>query len=74
MSGLSIHYKPKSITGLFIAAGILFVGAGTMIGNAEMTEYGNIFLLLGGISWIYHVDKYSKKSVNKMKPVRRPRR
>jgi hypothetical protein len=73
LSEFKIKYEPKSITGLLIAAGIMFVGIGSMTGNTDVTGYGNFFLLLGGGSWIYHLDKYKKMSVNR-KPVKRPRR
>jgi len=73
LSEFNIKYEPKSITGLLVAAGIAFVGTGAMTGNAEVTGYGNLFLLLGLGSWAYHIDKHNKKSVNN-KLVRRPRR
>jgi hypothetical protein len=73
LSEFKIKYEPKSITGLLIAAGIMFVGIGSMTGITDVTEYGNFFLLLGIASWFYHLDKYKKKSV-KRKPLKRPRR
>lgn len=70
MSGLNVNYKPKSITGLLMAAGILFVGTGSVFENGDLTQYGNLFLLLGVCSWVYHIDKYKKKSTKR--PTRRP--
>jgi hypothetical protein len=74
LSEFNVNYEPKSITGLLVIAGIVFVGIGSMAGNTDMTEYGNLFLLGGGGSWIYHLDKFNNKSANKRPPVRRIRR
>ncbi|WP_321430508.1 hypothetical protein [uncultured Methanolobus sp.] len=74
MSELNVNYEPKSITGLLVVAGIVFVGIGSITGNADMTEYGNLFLLPGLGSWFHFIDKNNQKPVNKRLPVRKIKR
>ncbi len=67
MNGLKIKYEPKSITGLLVAGGMLFVGTGTIIENINLTEYGNLFLLLGLGAWVNYIIENNNSPKNRYK-------